>query len=290
MLIVSVFSQVFNTTYYDIVDAMLLDAHVMRNRLAASMDVNDFVHVNCAYLPQASGSGSRSSIVPVPIGVASSSAPLSQASASVLMPPPAPAISENPSTTPSTRPSSARLTPHITDVDVTDYLNQRSLFEGSGFEDQLNQYGSNISHGEGVSPSSDQHCCTPRRECSPPFQVSPQPTLSQPLAGAGEVHSLSEGVRLESQPVVASSTVQDMDVDTVLTSPGPHTHTVADDQNRPPIDEIALVEQTFTEWVVINCSDISSCDSQRPLLGESTNGESNEDEGGRGSRGYIACG
>ena len=176
MLIVSVFSQIFNTTYYGIVDAMLLDAHVMRNRLAASMDMNDFIHVNCAYLPRASGSGSRSSIVPVPVGMASNSAPLSQASAGVLMPPPAPAISENPSTTPSTRPPSARLAPHVADVDVTDYLNQRSPFEGSGFEDQLNQYGLNISHGEGGSPSSDQHQCTPRRECSSP--PHPQPTLS----------------------------------------------------------------------------------------------------------------
>ena len=176
MLIVLVFSQAFNKTYYGIVDAMLLDAHVMRNRLAASMDVNDFVHVNCAYLPRASGSGSRSSILPVLVGVASSSAPLSQASASVLMLPPAPAISENPLTTPSTRPPSARLAPHVADVDVTDYLNQRSPFEGSGFEDQLNQYGSNISHGEGGSSSSDQHRCTPRRECSSP--PHPQPTPS----------------------------------------------------------------------------------------------------------------
>ena len=94
------------------------------------------------------------------------------------------------------------------------------------------------------------------------------------------MHSLSEGVSLESQPVVASSTLQDMDVDTMLTSPGPHTHTATDDQNRPPVDEIALVEQTFTERVVINCSDISSCDSQRPLLRESSDGDSDEDEGG----------
>ena len=48
MLIVPLFPQVFNTTFYGIVDAMLLDAHLKRNRLAASMDVNDFVHVNCA--------------------------------------------------------------------------------------------------------------------------------------------------------------------------------------------------------------------------------------------------
>ena len=77
MLIVPLFPQVFNMTFYGIVDAMLLDAHVMHSQLAASMDVNDFVHVNCAYLPRASRSGSRSSIVLVSVGVASSSAPLS---------------------------------------------------------------------------------------------------------------------------------------------------------------------------------------------------------------------
>ena len=94
------------------------------------------------------------------------------------------------------------------------------------------------------------------------------------------MHSLSEGVSLESQPVVASSTVRDMDVDTVLTSPGPHAHAAADDPNQTPLDEIALVEQTFMERVLINCSDISSCGSPRPLLGESTDGDSNQDERG----------
>ena len=66
----------------------------------------------------------------------------------------------------------------------------------------------------------------------------------------------------------------------MLTSPSPHTHTAMDVQNRPPIDKIALVEQSFMERVVINCSDISSCDMQRRLLGESTNGDSDEDDGG----------
>ena len=231
MLIVSLLPLVFNTTFYGIVDAMLLDAHVKRNRLAASMDVNDFVHVNYAYLPWASRSESRSSIVHVSVGVASSSAPLLQAPAGILMPPPTPAILENPSTTPSTCPPSARLTPNRTDVDFIEYLNQRSPLEGSGFEDQLNKYGSNISHGEGGSPSLDQHRCTLRQECSPPLQVSPQPTLLQPLLRAGKVHSLSEGVSLERQLVVGSSTLQVMDVDTVLTSPRPHTHTATDVQN-----------------------------------------------------------
>ena len=74
--------------------------------------------------------------------------------------------------------------------------------------------------------------------------------------------------------------LQIMDVDTVLTSPSPHTHTATDVQNQSPIDEIALVEQSFTKRVMINCSNISSCDSQRRLLGESTDGDSNEDDGG----------
>ena len=92
------------------------------------------------------------------------------------------------------------------------------------------------------------------------------------------MHSLSGGVSLVSQPVVGLSTLQDMDVDTMLTSPGPQTETAADIQNPPPIDEIALVERSFTERVVINCSDISSCDLQKRLLEESTNGDSNEDD------------
>ena len=77
MLIEPLFSQVFDTTFYGIVDAMLLDAHVKRSQLAASMDVNDFVHINCAYLPRASGSRSQSVIVHVHVGVPASSAPLS---------------------------------------------------------------------------------------------------------------------------------------------------------------------------------------------------------------------
>ena len=196
------------------------------------------------------------------------------------MPPPAPAISETPSTTPSTRPPSPRLTPQRANVEYMQYINQRSPLEGSGFEDQLNQYGLNISHGEGGSPLSDQHRCTSRRECSPPPQVSPQPTPSQLLSGASEVHSVSKGASLKTQPVVGSSTLLDMDVDTVLTSPSPHTHTATDIENRSPIDEIALVEQSFKERVVINCSDISSCDSQRRMLGESTDGDSDEDDRG----------
>ena len=76
MLIEPLFSQVFNMSFYGIMDAMLLHAHVKRSWLAASMDINDFVHVNCAYLPRASGSGSQFVIVSVPTGVPTSSAPL----------------------------------------------------------------------------------------------------------------------------------------------------------------------------------------------------------------------
>ena len=56
MPIEPLFSHIFNTTFYTIVDAMLLGAHIKRSRLAAFMDVNDFIHVHCLYLPQAFGS------------------------------------------------------------------------------------------------------------------------------------------------------------------------------------------------------------------------------------------
>ena len=79
---------------------------------------------------------------------------------------------------------------------------------------------------------------------------------------------------------MALSTLQEMNVDTELTSPRPCTDDVEDVQSPPTVDEIALVKPSFTKRNVINSSHISSCDSQRYLLGESTDGDSDEDNEG----------
>ena len=48
----------FNLAVYGVVDKVLLQAHVLRSVLAATLDMNDFLHVESVYLLRsASGSG-----------------------------------------------------------------------------------------------------------------------------------------------------------------------------------------------------------------------------------------
>ena len=48
----------FNLAVYGVVDKVLLQAHILRSVLAATLDMNDFLHVEFVYLPcSASGSG-----------------------------------------------------------------------------------------------------------------------------------------------------------------------------------------------------------------------------------------
>ena len=48
----------FNLAVYGVVDKVLLQAHILRSVLAATLDMNDFLHVEFVYLPRsASGSG-----------------------------------------------------------------------------------------------------------------------------------------------------------------------------------------------------------------------------------------
>ena len=143
-----------------------------------------------------------------------------------------------------------------------------------------NPYGSSISHGGEVSPTLEDHLYTPYRERSLPSQLSPQLTPSQPSLGRGEEPLLSQEVNLVSQPEVPSSTLQEMDVDIELTLPCPRTDDAEDVQNPPALDEIALVEPSLTKRDVINYSNISSYDLQRHVLGESTDGDSDEDNEG----------
>ena len=242
------------------------------------MDVNDFVHINCVYFPRACESRSHSVIVHVLVGVLVSSAPLSKPPAGVLMLP-TPIMLENPSTIPSARPPLTRLSFDRANFDYMEYLNERSPLRDFGFVDPLNPYGSNINHGEGGSSTSEEHLYTPCQEHSSPSQLSPQLTPLQPLSRRGKVPLLSQEANLVSHPEVASSTLQEMDLNTKLTSPCRHTNDVEDIQIPPVVDEIALVEPSPNKDLM-NCSNISSCDLQRHLLGESTNGDSIENDKG----------
>ena len=48
----------FNLAMYGVMDKVLLQAHILRSVLAATLDMNDFLHVESVYLPR-SASGSR---------------------------------------------------------------------------------------------------------------------------------------------------------------------------------------------------------------------------------------
>ena len=56
--------QVFNLVVYNVVDRILLQVHTKVSRLAMCMNVNDFVHVNSAYLLHCTRGIESSTIVP----------------------------------------------------------------------------------------------------------------------------------------------------------------------------------------------------------------------------------
>ena len=48
----------FNLAVYGVVEKVLLEAHILRSVLVATLEMNDFLHVESVYLPRsASGSG-----------------------------------------------------------------------------------------------------------------------------------------------------------------------------------------------------------------------------------------
>ena len=97
--------QVFNSSFYGVVDLELLEAHTRHSRLASRMDMNDFLHVSSMYNPRASGSGSDSAIVVRPVSSTSTAASARQPRPAALMPPPSTASSDIVAEDPSTRPS-----------------------------------------------------------------------------------------------------------------------------------------------------------------------------------------
>ena len=109
---------------------MLVEAHTRLTRLASTMDVNDFNHVNCAYLPRSSGSGSQSEIVPVDIPLPSTAATAQRPCPAALMPPPSTiAVEVAPLALPSPPPSTRA------DFDVSHSLSERSPVIGLGLDE-----------------------------------------------------------------------------------------------------------------------------------------------------------
>ena len=237
--------------------------------------MNNFLHVSSMYNPRASGSGSESAIVVRPESSAATAAPLRQPRPAALMPPPSAASSDIIAEDLSTRPFSTGL-----DEDLSRLLQVRSPVSDSGARGAFDQYGSHLS--EGGSGFCDMAGCEviPLRQPSPSHHSSPPISSMHPSSTRGDVPLHSQDVDLLSQPEVVSFAAQLMDVDTQHTPGRPSTGDVEHVHASATTDGTARVFPSARKVEVINCSDVESCDMQRHLLGDSTDGNSDDNDVG----------
>ena len=254
---------------------MLLEAHTHHSRLASRMDMNDFLHVSSMYNLRASGSGSESAIIVHPVSSATTATPVWQPRPAALMPPPSAASSDIIAEDPSTRPSSTSL-----NDDSSQLLQGRSPISDSGTGGPFNQYGSHLSQGR--SGFYDIAGCqvSPLRQSLPSHHSSPPISSMHPSSMRGDVLLHSQDVDLLSQLEVVSSAAQLMNVDTQHTPVRPRTGDVEHVHASAARDGTARVFPSAREVEVINCSDVESCDIERHLLGDSTDGDSDDDNVG----------
>ena len=239
------------------------------------MDLNDFLYVSSMYNPRASASRSESTIVVLPVSNASTVAPARQLRPAALMPPPSRASSDIVAEDPSSRPSLTA--PHD---DLSRLSQGRSPISDSGAGGPFDQYGSHLSQGGDGFYNIAECKVSPVRQPSPSHHSSPPISPTHPSLTRGDNPLHSQDVDLLSQPEVVSSSAQLMDVDTQHTPVRPRAGDAEHVHASAARDETARVLPFVREVEMINCSDVESCDFKRHLLGDSSDGDSDEDDVG----------
>ena len=258
----------FNLAVYGVVDKVLFQAHILRSVLAASLDMNDFVHVELVYLPQsASGSGPT------------------LCSASELLPTlDAPHAWDRPTPTRTMRPPSAHLVvPPSTkqgtgaeDFNVGEFLVDKTSPVLSPAKTRIDQYGSMF-----------EHVTIHQRDLSvedvtPPHPNAGRQRLSTRVSPAREPSPMDKDKESHEDPDVQSGSLvpfnsQEMDLAANQPDRRPPFLDAMDRSHVPVDDEIALVSATMEGRMVINVNDVESYGLERRLLGDSSN-EDNEDD------------
>ena len=215
---------------------MLLEAHTRLTRLASTMDVNDFSHVNCTYLPHSSGSGSQAEIVPHDTPLPSTAAPARRPRPAALMSPPSIVSVE---AAPLAPPSPPPLTQ--ADFDVSHSLSERSPVIGSGLDEPFDQYGSQLPRREEDSPISEENVVSLGRHRSSPLRPSPRVSPPHLSSTRGSVPPQYEDIDLLSQPEVASSTAQVIDTEPPASPTRPASDVARRIRENPAVEEIAVV-------------------------------------------------
>ena len=259
----------FNLVVYGVVDKVLLQAHVLRLVLAATLDMNDFLHVESVYLPQrASGSGpalrSASDLLPA------ADAPHAWRS-------PMPARTLRPPSAHSAVPSLTERRTATEDFNVGQFLIDRASSIQLPAEAVIKQYGSMFQHvANPQRDSSDKDDTPPLRDvrCQrPPPRVSP---IRQPSPMDEDIERYEDPDVQGRQLMLFNS--QGMDVvanQLVRLPPSPD----AMDKSNTHVDkEIAVVTAPVEGRIVINVNDVESYGTRPHLLGDSSDSD-NDDEG-----------
>ena len=254
---------------YGVVDKVLLQAHILRSVLAATLDMNDFLHVESVYLPRsASGSG------PV-LRSASDLLPALDAPHAVHSPMPARTV--NPLSAHPAVPSSTERRTAAEEFNVGQFLVDTAFLVPSPSQAGIDQYGWMFQHVSTEQRDTSDEDVTPplhdARRQRPPPRVSP---VCRP-SPMDEDMERREDLDVQGRELMIFN-LQGMDVaanEPVRLPPSPD----AMDRSDAPVDkEVEVVTAPVEGRIVINVSDVESFDSKRHLLGDSL--DSDDDDKG----------
>ena len=183
------------------------------------------------------------------------------------MPLPTAPLEENPTKAPLSPPPSTRA-----DFDVSRYLVDKSQIIGSRTERPFDEYGSHLSHEIG------EHQFSPSRPQLPHEQASLHASPLHPSSPKGDHPLRSQEGGVQSQPDVTSSILLMSNAASDYTLTPRPSGAIRRNQALVSKEDTTVVMASTLGGVVINCSDISSCDSRKHVLGDSIDEDNDDDD------------
>ena len=258
----------FNLAVYGIMDKVLLQTHILRSVLAATLDMNDFLHVESVYLSRsASGSGPA-------LRSASDSLPTADAPHAWNRPTPA-MNARSPSAHPAVHPSTERRT-GAKEFNVGEFLVDKTSSVQSSSQAGIDQYGSMFPHvviqqRDTSNEDNTPPLCDARRQRPPPrvyLVRQPSPMDEDILRHEDPNVQGRELVIFNSQGIDVAPN------EPVKLPPSPDGM----DRSDAPVDEQVEVVMALVEGrIVINVSDVESYGTKPHLLGDSSNSDDNDE-------------
>ena len=261
----------FNLAVYGVVDKVLLQTHILRLVLAATLDMNNFLHVELVYLPWSS---SRSGLA-----LRSASEFLPAVDAPHAWNSPTPARTMRPPLAHPVVPSSTERGTGAEEFNVGQFFVDRASPILSPSEAGINQYGSMFQHVAILQRDSSDEDIIPPHADAGRQRLSPRASPVRQPSPMDEDRERHEDPDVQGGQLVPFNS-QGMDL--VANQPVrlPPSSNAMDRSDAPVYDDIALVTVPVEGRIVTNISDVESYDSGRHLLGDSSDKVSDDDDEG----------